>query len=54
VQLYASGKGVLDFGPGRFVTRFEMGTTWNDDVQELPVSVRYFRQGQSRLNKGAG
>ena len=49
VQLYASGKGVLDFGPGRFVTRFEMGTTWNDDVQELPVSVRYFAGGDQSI-----
>jgi len=49
VQLYVSGKGVLDFGPGRFVTRFEMGTTWNDDVQELPVSVRYFAGGDQSI-----
>ena len=49
VQLYTSGKGVLGIGPGRFITRFEAGTTWIEDALELPASVRYFAGGDQSI-----
>jgi translocation and assembly module TamA len=49
VQLYTSGKGIISLGPGRFITRFEAGTTWIDDTEELPVSIRYFAGGDQSI-----
>jgi len=49
VQLYASSKGIISIGPGRFLTRFEAGTTWIDDAQELPASLRYFAGGDQSI-----
>lgn len=49
VQLYTSGKGIISFGPGRFITRLEVGTTWSDAAEELPVSIRYFAGGDQSI-----
>lgn len=49
VQFYTSGKGVISVGRGRFITRFEAGTTLIDETQELPASVRYFAGGDQSL-----
>jgi translocation and assembly module TamA len=49
VQLYTSGKGIISVGPGRFITRFEFGTTWIDVAEELPVSLRYFAGGDQSI-----
>ena len=49
LQLYASGKVVLPAGPGRFLLRMEAATTMVDDVEELPVSIRYFTGGDQSV-----
>lgn len=49
MQLYASGKGIMSIGSGRILARFELGSTWIDDVSELPVSVRYFAGGDQSI-----
>lgn len=50
LQAYVSAKGVLSVGDrGRFITRLEGGSTWVDDVQDLPVSVRFFAGGDQSV-----
>lgn len=49
LQLYTSGKGVISFGNTRLITRFELGTTLMDDIEELPASVRYFAGGDQSI-----
>ena len=50
MQVYASAKAVVSVGGrGRFLARFEAGSTWVDDVEELPVSVRFFAGGDRSI-----
>ncbi len=49
LQVYGSGKGILSFGPGRFISKFEIGSTWIDVPAELPASVRFFTGGDQKL-----
>lgn len=49
VQLYASGKYVHDFGPGRLLLRSELATSVVDGVEDLPVSIRYFTGGDQSV-----
>jgi len=49
LQIYGSGKGIIDFGPGRIVSRFEIGSTWIDVPEDLPASIRFFAGGDQSL-----
>ena len=49
LQLYASGKVVRAFGPGRALIRMEAATTIVDGVEELPVSIRFFTGGDQSV-----
>lgn len=49
VQVYASGKYVRSFGPGRALVRMEGATTFVAGVSELPVSIRFFTGGDQSV-----
>lgn len=49
LQFFASGKVVLPAGPGRVLLRMEAATTVVDDVEQLPVSIRYFTGGDQSV-----
>jgi len=49
LQVYGSGKGIISFGPGRLISKFEIGSTWIDVVEDLPASVRFFTGGDQKL-----
>ncbi|MDT8398910.1 MAG: autotransporter assembly complex family protein [Pseudomonadales bacterium] len=49
MQIYGSAKSVLALGPGRVLSRLEVGSTWVGDQQELPVSVRFFSGGDQSV-----
>lgn len=48
-QVYGSAKYVRQTGPGRFLLRAEMATTFADEVLELPISVRFFTGGDTSV-----
>lgn len=49
LQLDLQGKWISTFGPGRLITRFDLGTTLVEDSIELPVSIRYFAGGDQNV-----
>ncbi len=49
LQLYGSGKAVFSIGQGRILARAEVATTIVDELQELPVSIRYFTGGDQSV-----
>ena len=49
VQFYGSAKGIINFGPGRFLGKLELGSTWIEDPVDLPASVRFFAGGDQSL-----
>ncbi|MDX1490622.1 MAG: autotransporter assembly complex family protein [Pseudohongiellaceae bacterium] len=49
MQLYASAKIVTSIGEGRILARTEIATTLVDELQELPVSIRYFTGGDQSV-----
>lgn len=49
LQLNVVGKLVHSLGPGRFLLKFEAGTTLVDDVLDLPVSLQYFSGGDQSV-----
>jgi translocation and assembly module TamA len=49
VQLYGSAKYIRSLGGLRLLTRLESGTTWIDNVQDLPASLRYFTGGDQSI-----
>lgn len=49
LQLNVNGKLVTKLGPGRLLSKFELGTTLVDDVAELPVSIQYFAGGDQSV-----
>lgn len=49
LQFYTSGKGIISIGNGRFITRFEAGTTLINNASDLPASVRFFAGGDRSL-----
>jgi translocation and assembly module TamA len=49
VQLYASAKYIRSLGDLRLLTRVESGTTWINDVENLPASLRYFTGGDQSI-----
>jgi len=48
-QLYSSAKWIESFGPGRLLLRGEMATTFVSEVQELPISERFFTGGDTTV-----
>ncbi len=48
-QLRGEAKSVISLGPGRLITRAEMGTTWVERFTETPASLRYFAGGDSSI-----
>jgi translocation and assembly module TamA len=49
LQFNASGKWITKLGPGRLLSKFELGATLVNDVSELPVSVQYFAGGDQSV-----
>lgn len=49
LQLNVSGKLIHSIGPGRFLFKFEVGTSLVDDLVELPVSLKYFSGGDQSV-----
>lgn len=49
LQLNLSGKWIESLGTGRFLFKFELGTTMTDAIEELPVSVQYFTGGDQSV-----
>ena len=49
LQLYASAKTVRSFGSARILLRGEAATTLVDELQELPVTLRYFTGGDQSI-----
>jgi len=49
LQLNLSGKAIRSIGPGRFLLRFDVGTSLMDDIAELPATVRYFTGGDQSV-----
>jgi translocation and assembly module TamA len=49
VQVHAQGKWIASLGPGRFLTRAELGATETDDFGRLPVSYRFFAGGDQSV-----
>lgn len=49
LQLNLAGKLIESFGPGRVLLRFEAGTSLTSEIDELPVSVRYFSGGDQSV-----
>lgn len=49
LQLNLSGKLIQSFGSGRFLFKFDVGTSIVDDLFELPVSLKYFSGGDQSV-----
>lgn len=49
LQLNLSGKLIQTVGPGRFLFKFDVGTSLVDDLFELPVSLKYFSGGDQSV-----
>jgi len=49
VQLYTSAKLIHSIGPGRVLLRGESATTFVSEVQEMPVSERFFTGGDQSV-----
>lgn len=49
LQLNLSGKLIRSFGSGRFLFKFDVGTSVVDDLLELPVSLKYFSGGDQSV-----
>ena len=49
LQLNLNGKWITPLGRGRFISRFELGTTFADSIAELPVSIQYFTGGDQSI-----
>lgn len=49
LQLNLAGKLIQGFGPGRFLLKFEAGTSLVDDFSDLPVSLKYFSGGDQSV-----
>ncbi len=49
LQLNLSGKLIESIGPGRFLFKFDVGTSLVDDLFELPVSLKYFSGGDQSV-----
>jgi len=49
VQFYTSAKFIESIGPGRILLRGESATTFVSEVQELPVSERFFTGGDQSV-----
>ncbi|MCU7929498.1 MAG: autotransporter assembly complex protein TamA [Candidatus Thiodiazotropha sp. (ex Codakia rugifera)] len=51
IQLYANSKFIYGLGEGdwRLLSRLELGTTWADDLKELPPSKRFFAGGDNTV-----
>lgn len=49
LQLNVSGKLIQSVGPGRFLFKFDVGTSLVDDLFELPVSLKYFSGGDQSV-----
>ncbi|MEX2469057.1 MAG: autotransporter assembly complex family protein [Pseudohongiellaceae bacterium] len=49
LQLNVAGKLIQSLGPGRVLLRFEAGTSLTSEIDELPVSVRYFSGGDQTV-----
>lgn len=49
VQLYTSAKLIHSVGPGRVLLRGESATTFVSEVQEMPVSERFFTGGDQSV-----
>lgn len=49
LQFNVNGKLITKLGPGRLLSKFELGTTLVDDVSELPVSIQYFAGGDQSV-----
>src|SRR5690606_40335354 len=45
LQVYGSAKYIHSLGDLRLLARVESGTTWIDNVEDLPASLRYFTGG---------
>lgn len=49
LQLNLSGKLIQSVGAGRFLFKFDVGTSLVDDLFELPVSLKYFSGGDQSV-----
>jgi translocation and assembly module TamA len=49
IQLYGSAKYIRSLGGLRLLTRVESGTTWINDIADLPASLRYFTGGDQSI-----
>ena len=49
LQLNLAGKLIETAGPGRFLVKFEVGTTLVDKLENLPVSIQYFSGGDQSI-----
>lgn len=49
LQLNVSGKLIHSLGPGRVLLKFEAGTSIVNDLEELPVSLKYFSGGDQSV-----
>jgi translocation and assembly module TamA len=49
VQLYGAAKYIHSLGDLRLLTRLESGSTWIDNVEDLPASLRYFTGGDQSI-----
>ena len=49
LQLDLQGKLITRLGPGRLITRFDLGMTLVNDTADLPVSIKYFAGGDQSL-----
>jgi len=49
LQLDLQGKWITTVGPGRLITRFDLGATLVEDTVDLPVSIKYFAGGDQNV-----
>lgn len=49
LQLDLQGKWITTLGPGRLLTRFDLGTTLVEESVDLPVSIKYFAGGDQSV-----
>jgi translocation and assembly module TamA len=49
IQVHAQTKGIITVGPGRLISRLELGSTWVDEFSEVPASIRYFAGGDNSV-----
>lgn len=49
LQLDLQGKWISTLGPGRLLTRFDLGTTLVEESADLPVSIKYFAGGDQSV-----